>query len=454
MTKERNGSNINCSHEHETISQHDIDKEDIEEEIHSKIVHIHEQQSLISELRHDEVIRFKVTLSMCVTFVYVMLGWCKSQTGPAFLDILYISGTDLEKGSAFMTSYSAGCAIGSVVGGSFYSKVNRYLLLVVALTIYSLTRALIPWCILYELMITVNLIHGVCAGVITVVVVAVAVSIWGATPRGRVFLNIFLVSDGGAGLIAPMVLTPFLLPPRTSDIILGNDPRNFSIINVATRNTSTIEGNISAAYSILQANISHIEIPASSVYIAYSISAGLVFLSTLPFIVIFAKPSKNDSKGSVDKESNFLGKLPLRVKRLQLVNVGIFSTFYMAVFFIFTGYLPAFCVEHLRWTKTSGAWLMSVVYFAMLCGRLFGAFLSNFFKPMKMLLLSTILHVMGLVGLSVSGVFLADVGIWISVCGVGIAWGFTWPSLLNWTNENLIPVRGLLLSLRTRMHSQ
>ncbi|XP_021373466.1 sodium-dependent glucose transporter 1A-like isoform X2 [Mizuhopecten yessoensis] len=437
MTGIRKGLDINRS-EHEAISVRDNDKEDTDEGGHSKIAHMQEQQSLITELRHNRVIRSKVILSICATFVYAMLGWCKGQTGPAFLDILYISGTDLEKGSAFMTSYSTGSAIGSIIGGSFYSKGNRYLLLVVALAIYSLTRALIPWCVLYELMITAHLAHGICAGVINVVVLSVAISIWGATSRGRVYLNMFLLSDSAAGLISPMVTSPFLLP-RTKDIVMHNGPRNST---VATTSTFIMEGNAATANATTNSNIIQIEMPVSNVYIAYSISAGLAFLVTLPFIVLCAKWPKNGTKRSVNEVPHFLGNLPLTIKRLQLLNVGIFSTFYMAVYFIFTGYLPAFCVEHLRWTKASGAWLMSVVYFAMLGGRICGTYLAHFFKPMKMLVLSTFLHVVGLVGLSVSGVFLADVGIWISVCVIGIALGFTWPSLLSWTNENLIPVRG------------
>ncbi|XP_033738385.1 uncharacterized protein LOC117325958 isoform X2 [Pecten maximus] len=339
-----------------------------------------------------------------------------------------------------MTSYSTGCAIGSIIGGTVYSKVNRYLLLVVALLIYSLTRAFIPWCVLYELMITVHAVHGISGGIISVVMTSTAVSIWGATARGRVYLNIFLVSDGAAGLISPIATSPFLLP-RSIDADKRSDPWNISN-NIAKTNMFSMKGNISSTIHNPQSNLTNTEIPTSNVYIAYALSAGLVFLSTLPFIVMCCKPSTHDTKGRAHEQSHYIGNLSVTAKRIQLVNVGLFSTFYMSVNFVFTGYLPAFCVQHLRWTKIFGAWLTSELFLAMLGGRLFGAYISHFLKPIKLLAFSTVLHVMGQAGLSVSGFFVADEGIWISVCVIGIAWGLMWPSLLSWTNENLISVRG------------
>ncbi|XP_069128636.1 sodium-dependent glucose transporter 1A-like [Argopecten irradians] len=427
--------------EHEKTSLHEIDKDGQDDYYTSKDVQKYIKMSFIDELRQNKATRFKFILSFCATFAYSTLGWCKGQTGPAFLDILHISGTDLEKGSVFMTSYSTGCAIGSLIGGTLYSRVNRYIILVVALLIYSLTRALIPWCFLYELMVTAHGVHGLCGGLISVVMTSTAVSIWGATPRGRVYLNIFLVSDGAAGLISPIATSPFLLP-RSTGVAKRFDSLDTPNNNTATTNPLIFGGNNSDISSIPHTNITHTETQTSQIYIAYTVSAGLVLLSTIPFIVMCFKSSKHETKNRSNDESQFIGNLPSSIQRLQLVNVGLFATFYMSVNYIFTGYLPAFCVQHLQWTKITAAWLTSELFLAMLGGRLFGAYLSHFFKPMRLLSSSVVLHVIGLTGLSISGIFMAAAGVWIFVFSIGAAWGLIWPSLLSWTNENLIPVRG------------
>ncbi|XP_021376426.1 uncharacterized protein LOC110465139 isoform X2 [Mizuhopecten yessoensis] len=243
------------------------------------------------------------------------------------------------------------------------------------------------------------------------------------------------------GLLAPMATFPFL-SPSSNDVASPIATQNSSDNIVNTTNSFITEGNISKHNAILQSHIAQTEMPASNVYIAFSISAGLALLSTLPFVVIYFKTSKHDNKGRASEESNFIGNLSLSIKRLQLVNIGVFAMFYMSLNFTFSGYLTAFCVQQLRWTKTSGALLTSVLFLTMLFGRIVGAYLSHFFKPMKMLVLSSLLHAVALFGFAASGVVLSDTGIWISVCIIGTVLSLIWPSLLSWTNENLISVRG------------
>ncbi|XP_021376427.1 uncharacterized protein LOC110465139 isoform X3 [Mizuhopecten yessoensis] len=162
---ERKGLDVSCSELEILNPLRDVDVEDRDEETSIKKVDMDDKQSFLTELRHNTDTQFKVILSICVALANSMLGWIKGQIGPAFLDILYISNTDLERGSAFMTSYYTGRAVGSILGGSLYSRMNRYLILVVSMSINGVTLALIPWCAQYELMVTAHVIQGLCNGV-------------------------------------------------------------------------------------------------------------------------------------------------------------------------------------------------------------------------------------------------------------------------------------------------
>ncbi|XP_060078189.1 sodium-dependent glucose transporter 1A-like [Ylistrum balloti] len=445
MNEERNCSD---GSEHETTSFQESDKEDAKEKSCPKIVDENKSRSFIAELRCNDVTRFNALLSFCVAFAFSMLGWRSGQNGPAFLDLIRISGTDLERGSVYRSVFFAGNILGSIFGGVFYSKVNKYLMLMVSFTTNTLLLALIPWCFHYESMLTVHAFHGICNGVMSVVLSAIAVAIWGATARGRVYLNIFYASFSAAGLISPVITSPFLLATltdvpvhvtlRNSSNIAGSEFKKDDLIN---------ELNMSSANYNIYSNSTRNDTPTSNIFIAYSISAGLSLISTVPFIILYFKAPVKNGEGSFDKKSKFIqDHLPLTLKVLQVVNIGIFSMLYMSLNFTLGGYLATFCVQHMRWTKASGAWLTSVLFLAMLGGRIGGAYLSLFFKPLKMLVLSTVLHAAGLVGLSLSGILTFDVGIWVSVCVIGIALSLMWPSLTSWTNENLLPVRGRMVT--------
>ncbi|XP_033763044.1 sodium-dependent glucose transporter 1-like [Pecten maximus] len=164
-----------------------------------------------SETRDYKTIQSQIARSVCVSAAYMILGWTKGQIGPAFPDIMMISGADLEKGSAFMTSLYTGQLFGSVMAGFIYPKMNKYLLFGFALVLYSLTVAVIPWCFLYELMVAAFTFLGVCGGMIGVGIGAEIVAIWGPTPRGRSFIMANSAAYSIASVLSPLVTAPFLL---------------------------------------------------------------------------------------------------------------------------------------------------------------------------------------------------------------------------------------------------
>ncbi|XP_033762494.1 uncharacterized protein LOC117344009 [Pecten maximus] len=355
---------------------------------------------------------------------------------------MMISGVDLEKGSAFMTSLYAGHLIGSVLAGFIFGKINKYLLFASTLLLYSLSVAVIPWCFLYELMVASFVFLGVCCGIISVAVGPELVDIWGPTPRGRSYLMVSTVAAGIASVVAPLVTAPFLLKQTNHGRVNTHD----------TSWNSTFSPTIyTYINSTIQSRLNDMELPTenstlktendSKLYIAYTISAVLGLLTAVLFFVLFCQPGPVNEQKQNSGKLEFIGKRSILVKRLQLFNIAIFGLTQSAIDLTFAGYLAVFCINYLGWTKTLGATVTSVAFFARLTGTFSGIFLVRYFPSHYILLTSTIVSTVGLIGLTISAHVYFDVGIWISVGVIGIPFGLIWPNLISWINVNLIPFR-------------
>ncbi|XP_069114635.1 sodium-dependent glucose transporter 1A-like [Argopecten irradians] len=403
----------------------------------------HVRKSLISELQHSKQTRFKLVKSFLVASAFMILGWTKGQLGPAFLDLLYITGTDLKSGSGFMTSYYAGRMSGSILAGFIYSKVNKYLIFVISITVHGIVVGVIPWCYQYELMVGAHLLQGISGGVLDVAITSEAVTIWGPTARGRSYLQLLAASFAISGLLAPFATAPFLLQPNT------DNSRNLSVLNQSLVNSSMVTyehemtttnlnfSNTSDYHHTFYANQQD-----SRLYIAYFISSGIACVVAIPFVVLFFKSGASHEKTKKQNSREFIGTLPMLLKYLQVINIGVFSSAITAMDFTFGGYLSAFCVQYLLWTKADAAMLTSVVFFATLVGRLGGIFIVHRFKSHTLNLSACITCIVGLISMYINARMKADIGIWLSVCLVGIPLGIIWPVFLSWVNENLIPIYG------------
>ncbi|KAJ8313830.1 hypothetical protein KUTeg_008391 [Tegillarca granosa] len=83
-----------------------------------------------------------------------------------------------------------------------------------------------------------------------------------------------------------------------------------------------------------------------------------------------------------------------------------------------TNFLPMFCVQQLKWTKTSASYVASVFWGTFACGQLLCICFSSCLKPSLLL------------------------GLWISVGVSGLSISSMFPTLLTWTNSELLPVFG------------
>ncbi|XP_069111639.1 sodium-dependent glucose transporter 1A-like [Argopecten irradians] len=398
------------------------------------------KRSLCYEIRNSTAVRSLIARSIAVSGAYMILGWTKGQIGPAFPDIMMISGTDLTKGSTFMTSLYAGQLVGSVLGGFIYSEMNKYILFTAALVLYSFTIAAIPWCSLYGLMVAAFAFLGVCGGVFVVGIGSESVTIWGPTTRGRSYIMANSGAYAISSVLAPLVTAPFLL----------KQPVNYiTITNKTTKNTThplstwPISTNLSHPnnMNISLLNSTSVSQEDSRLYLAFTISAVLSLIIALFFFILYCQQSPGGKQTAANSKLDFIGTRSLFLKRLQLINIGVFSILQNAIDFTFVGYLATFCIQYMNWTKSLGASITSVAFFTRLLGTASGVFLVKYMRPHIIILSSTVISTAGFICLTLSAVVHFDIGVWISICSIGIPFGLLWPIMLSWINENLIPVQ-------------
>ncbi|OWF38209.1 Sodium-dependent glucose transporter 1 [Mizuhopecten yessoensis] len=425
----------------DTVPMQEIDEENITE----NSCHKKSKETFCFEVQNSKLIQSQIVRSVCVSVAFMMKGWTKGQIGPAFPDIMMISGADLENGSAFMTSFYTGQLLGSVLAGVIYSKMNKYLLFASSVVMFSLMLAAIPWCYLYGLMVAAHTFLGIGGGITAVSISSESVAIWGPTPRGRSYLMGNSAAYSIASVIAPLVAAPFLLKSNYISTTTNYTSRN------ATSSAPIMINSInqSSLHDIGMANDSFktMNRSMSKLYVAYTVSAGLCMLTAMLFFILFCQLGQSMEERSRKSESHFIGERSPLLKRLQLFNTIVFCVIQNAIDFTFIGYLAVFCIDYLGWTNAFGAMLTSFAFFSRLLGTLSGIFLVRYVQTHQILLISTIVSTAGFIGLTISAHFYFDAGIWISVCVIGIPFGLMWPNMLSWINENLIPLCNEMASL-------
>lgn len=77
-----------------------------------------------------------------------------------------ISDTNVEQAARVFTSQSAGHMAGTLASGFLYDRLNRDLILVVAIVLCSLSTIAIPWCSVFIAMIAAFAMRGLSLGLI------------------------------------------------------------------------------------------------------------------------------------------------------------------------------------------------------------------------------------------------------------------------------------------------
>lgn len=250
--------------------------------------------------------------------------------------------------------------------------------------------------------------------------------------------------------MSPTVTAPFLMPP-SKDNSNNTEGLLCSWYN-ATYDVSNFSRNIqNCSFLLKEDKPSHVKIfdDESRLYIAYLITASMyvvpgVFLMFSHFKIdkqFFQRTKSKIKDDDLTERPSFREKLPI------FIIVASLSITYVVVEASMFGFMSAFFVEQLNWTKTSASYLASVFWAAFAVGRFVSIFSLKYIKSSHLLGITCILLAIASVGILTSSIYVFNPGLWISVGLCGLSMSSMFPTIFTWTDSELLPVTGFITSL-------
>ncbi|XP_059145271.1 sodium-dependent glucose transporter 1A-like [Physella acuta] len=358
------------------------------------------------------------------------LGLVVGQIGPTFLDLQIITGTDVEKASAFFTGGSVGYLTGSVISGAIYNKVNRKLMLFLGLLLLGVCSLTTPFCSIYALMIVVRTCSGVCSGFVDTTTNAEHMRVWGLD--GQVLMQLLHFAFAFGGVISPLYSEPFLTEKDEED----------------TRNCTHESWNVKENNNSLSS-----QPQSTNVLYAFIITGTCVILSSLPFLYFSVKDSiRRKKKKAVIEEKPVQRKLPLPVLLFTLLVLCLFYALYCCVEDTFASFLMTFLVkEYCYVTKSKGAHVTSIYWASFAVSRFLSIFISKFIIAVNLLFICCMLMLISFACFYISATFAVsdpnaiNAVIFFTIV-VGLSMSAVFPSGFSWTEAELLKVTGCVSS--------
>ncbi|GFS23919.1 sodium-dependent glucose transporter 1 [Elysia marginata] len=166
--------------------------------------------------REDAVYSENLKHSLCLALALFAVGVTESQGGPTFLDLQIITDTDVGQASAFFTSHSCGSLLGSLISGYISErKVNASFTLLLSLLAMGVGVISMPYCVIFETMVAMQGLTGVCGGFISTTATAEQMRIWGK--EGHVLMQLLHFCFALGGVVSPLVTEPFLAAKKNGE---------------------------------------------------------------------------------------------------------------------------------------------------------------------------------------------------------------------------------------------
>lgn len=242
-------------------------------------------------------------------------------------------------------------------------------------------------------------------------------------------------------VLSPITMNPFFtnFDNVESNVEYRNLTRNISTLSINDENKTPNMSNLSQTIEDIS-----VVLESSKLYIAYLITAALAVILLLPFLVmlfryVFSKFEISYCHEEVMDKKYVTGKK----KYVILIVVGLASALLTSIEESISDFLPSFCVKQMHWTSQNGAFVVSVFRIAFAVGRLLGIlFASLYYSPIKVALIHCFVLIASFVGITVSGIYSVDYGVWISSAVAGFGLSVLAPCWMNVTEENFFPISG------------
>lgn len=256
---------------------------------------------------------------------------------------------------------------------------------------------------------------------------------WGTS--GRSFMQFMHVCFALGGIIAPIITVPFLSSRSQDDVINWNN-----VSSAVTR-----ELPLNSTEFVMQTNISSSD--ASRLYYAYIISAIInVIIGVAYLVMYFTFPIDGILSGRDESDITSTKTLSKNHNILVLVNMGVMAGVYIAFEETFSGFLNAFCVHRFNWSTSDGSYATSTFYGCFGLGGLVAVIWVSYLNPKKTMEATCVLIILSVTNLLLCGIYLVDIGVWISAASTGLVVAAMYPTVFTWTEEDFLPVTGIISS--------
>lgn len=268
------------------------------------------------------------------------------------------------------------------------------------------------------------------------------------------------------GMIAPFIAEPFLAK---------------TIIAESGSNGSASENNSSDTYGILTSDFTDMRLNdtdatlakngsilvdsqmqsngttdktevygETSVHYSYLITAAVVFITVIPFSVMYymqptEKPKPERLKDK--KQTTHFSTLSLPKKALILSILSLLIIIYCGTDDTYAGFLMTFAITQLKWSKSQGSFATSLHWICFGLARLGCIFLVRFVKTSKLIVIFATLLVISFTGLFISTIYDIKPLVWIFIGCPGISMSLIFPAMFTWTNENVVNVSGKISAM-------
>ncbi|KAI1286392.1 Major facilitator superfamily domain-containing protein 4A [Halotydeus destructor] len=328
----------------------------------------------------------------------VAIGLAASIFGPTILELQCTVGATYEDIIKILPARASGYALGSLLTGVLFDRMNPLLTFVVTLTTMGACLILMPWATSLVSLLVIAFVCGICGGMIDASANISILYIWGK--ESQPYMQSLHFAFGFGGLVAPLLASQFLSA--------GEAP----IEGLAANVTSAIENSCKPE--------------ELRIHLPYAILGTFCILSALVFLYLFCCHRQTDehpSRSAQSEENMAAGvkKNLVWAKRLAVAVAAMFL-FTLLGFEIGMGsFINSFAVmsdHHL--TKQVGAYMTSVFWFTFTFFRLAAIPAINKLGLYRSITLELVILV-------ISNIFLLPFGnsiewcLWVGVALVGIA---------------------------------
>ncbi|KAL4231757.1 hypothetical protein ACF0H5_009333 [Mactra antiquata] len=129
-------------------------------------------------------------------------------------------------------------------------------------------------------------------------------------------------------------------------------------------------------------------------------------------------------------------------RSIFLLILGVSVIVYATVECKYQSFIMPFVLMRMKWTKSNGAFLLSLLWSFYGIGRFVGIFLSQLISPQNMLILFLSMLIFASCGTGIAAFWYINSLIWIMVPFAGFSISIIFPTFIVWTQENALKITG------------